>query len=330
MTKAGQSPHPPAQGVRIAWRDLPAAVRARVEQALGSPVVDSVSQPGGFSPGVAARLRLADGRRAFVKAVAPVPNPDAPAFHRREAAIVAALPAGLPVPRLLWHEDGTQTDERGWVVLVFEDVAGHNPPLPWDRQDLDRVLEGIAELSQRLTPSPIAGQPARSAPELFARSICGWRYLAEAGTDLIDQLDPWSRRHLDQLAEIEAAVPDAVAGDTLLHNDIRADNVLLTPDRVWFVDWPHATIGAAWVDSVLFAPSVTMQGGPPPETVLARHPAAAQADPAAIDATIAALAGFLTRHSLMPPPPGLPTLRPFQAAQAVVARRWLAERRGWV
>ena len=31
----------------------------------------------------------------------------------------------------------------------------------------------------------------------------------------------------------------------------------------------------------------------------------------------------------MPDPPGLPTLRAFQGAQAVIARSWLARRRGW-
>ena len=35
--------------------------------------------------------------------------------------------------------------------------------------------------------------------------------------------------------------------------------------RTMFVDWPHACIGAAFVDIVFLAPSVTMQGGPRPE-----------------------------------------------------------------
>ena len=45
-----------------------------------------------------------------------------------------------------------------------------------------------------------------------------------------------------------------------------------------------------------------------------------------VDAELAAVAGFFTARALEPPPPGLPTLRPFQAAQAEVARAWLAER----
>ena len=118
-------------------------------------------------------------------------------------------------------------------------------------------------------------------------------------------------------------------GNTLLHFDMRADNILLTPEKVWFVDWPQACTGAAWVDVVFFAPSVTMQGGPPPEEVIASHPSVHSADPTAVTAVIAALAGYFTQRALQPPPPGLPTLRPFQAAHGRVARRWLAERTGW-
>jgi len=36
-----------------------------------------------------------------------------------------------------------------------------------------------------------------------------------------------------------------------------------------------------------------------------------------------------TRQALLPPPPGLPTVRAFQAAQGQVARAWLAARTGW-
>ena len=38
--------------------------------------------------------------------------------------------------------------------------------------------------------------------------------------------------------------------------DVRADNFLLTPDRVVLVDWPWASIGAAFAEMIFFAPSV--------------------------------------------------------------------------
>ena len=99
-------------------------MRAEIERRLGSAVVAARTQTGGFSPGVATRLELADGRRAFVKAVSPVPNAVAPTIHRREGRIVAAIPASAPVPRLLFMLDD---DLDGWVVLAFEDVEGRQP-----------------------------------------------------------------------------------------------------------------------------------------------------------------------------------------------------------
>jgi hypothetical protein len=55
-------------GRRLDCERLPAAVRQGLQARLGSPVVHAATQPRGFSPGLAARLRLADGQRVFVKA----------------------------------------------------------------------------------------------------------------------------------------------------------------------------------------------------------------------------------------------------------------------
>jgi hypothetical protein len=70
-------PFPPATGLRLEWAEIPDDVRSQIEDLLGGSVVEARSQTGGFSPGVAARLRLAGGGRAFVKAVGPRVNPDA-------------------------------------------------------------------------------------------------------------------------------------------------------------------------------------------------------------------------------------------------------------
>jgi hypothetical protein len=100
----------------------------------------------------AAGLRTEDSRRVFLKAASPDPNPLTPEAHRREARITAALPEEAPVPRLLWsHDEG----EGGWVVLLFEDVEGRNPAVPWRAEELDETLDALAALSELLTPSPL-------------------------------------------------------------------------------------------------------------------------------------------------------------------------------
>jgi hypothetical protein len=93
-----------------------------------------------------------------------------------------------------------------------------------------------------------------------------------------------------------------------------------------FVDWPHVSLGAPWVDLLAFLPSVAMQGGPKPWELFDDHPVAGSATPEHVDAVLAALAGFFVQRSVLPPPPGLPTLRQFQRAQGVEALAWLRRR----
>ena len=303
--------------MRVHWNDLPGLIRDAIEERIGGRVVEAVTQAGGFSPGLAARLLLEDGRRIFVKAVSEAANPDSPAMHRREAEVVAAMPHGAPVPRLRWTYEN-----EGWVVLGFEDIDCRHPRLPWQEDDLALVVRSLQEMSVLLTPSPLESDTAASR---FAHGIRGWeRALLRRET----RLDTWAMRNLERLAELEGSAPSAVRGEALLHFDTRADNLLIADGRVYVVDWPSACIGAAWVDWVAMIPSVVMQGGPPPQAVLDRFEIN-DASSAEIDATLCSLAGYFVVRALDPPPPGLPTVRAFQAAQGKVALAWLRERLGW-
>jgi aminoglycoside phosphotransferase (APT) family kinase protein len=319
---------PPAEGARVAWQDVPEAARTAIEGICGAAVIEARTQPGGFSPGLAARVRCADGTRWFVKAASADLNLDAPRMHRQEAKVLADLDplilAGqLPVPRLR----GTVT-HGSWFALVVDDVDGRQPVVPWQDRELDLVLAALDRLAEALTPVPATILPAvPTVAEYLGANFSGWRALA--GTPRDDRLDPWSRARLAELAELEATWAAHAAGDTLLHADIRADNLLLTgngvaSDRIMVVDWPHACRGAAFVDLVGFAPSVAMQGGPAPAELLARSRTGQDVNRESLTAVVCALAGYFTQRSLQPAPPGLPTVRQFQAAQGEVARRWLA------
>jgi aminoglycoside phosphotransferase (APT) family kinase protein len=217
--------------------------------------------------------------------------------------------------------------------------------LPWRAGELKRVLDALYELATLLTPSPIALEPAgESLARLFGR----WHRIADPsdgsrpdgnepdgnepdGNEKADEgrLPIGIRNRLDELVELESRWPDAVRGDTLVHLDVRADNLLLTPDRVLVVDWPWAAVGAPWLDLVAMLPSVAMQGGPAPDDVWRAHPLNRGVDADRVDAFIAALAGLFVHDSLLPPPLGIPTLRAFQAGQGERVIAWLARRRGW-
>ena len=315
------TPAPPAAGVRTPWDALPATVRNAVADVLGgTPVVHAVTQPGGFSPGTAARIRTADGRRAFVKAVSADTNPHSPTLHRTEARHTAALPHTVPAPRLLGtYDDGT------WVALVLEEIPGRQPHVPWRERELQRVLDAVGELSRTLTPSPVDAPPAAEA---LADDFSGWQRLrAQPEHEVRGRLDAWTLGQLPRLADIATDWTRAASGDTLAHADLRADNMLLTAeDRVVFVDWPHAVRAAPWFDLLVMLPCVRAQGGPDPEEVFTAHPLGRDADQVGVTAALAALAGFFVEKSLRPAPPGLPTLRAFQRAQGDAALAWLRRR----
>jgi hypothetical protein len=314
------TPTGPAAGVHLPWAEVPAAVRTWAARVGGGVPATVRDMPGGFSPGATTVLDCPQGA-IFVKAVGAGLNPDSPELHRREAIVSASLPRTPELPRMLdLYDDGD------WVALAFVAVDGRPPAHPWDRDELRAAVRALDTLHEALTPNPVAGM--EPASERLRGLLCGWADLA-AMADLPVALDEWSGRNLSRLAELESGWPNALGGSTLLHCDVRSDNLLVTRGGVVFVDWPHACVGAPVFDLVAWAPSVALEGGPGPEELLALSGPASAVDRDVLVVLVAAFGGFLVRHSLQPPPPGLPTLRDFQAAQGAVALAWLRRLTGW-
>jgi hypothetical protein len=309
----------PAAGIHLPWAKVPPAVQGWAAALGGGEPTQVRDLHGGFSPGAAAWLEFPRGP-IFVKAVGEELNPQSPAMHRREAEISGALPALPAFPVLL-----DVYDEAGWVALAFDAIEGRLPRHPWDRAELDAVLLALEQAHAALTPSP--APHIASAARYFQHLFGGWAELATVGD--APRLDPWCREHLSRLVELEARWPEAIAGQTLVHGDIRSDNIVMAPAGPVFVDWPHAAVGNPVFDLVAWAPSVVLEGGPPPEELLAAHGPSRSADPGVVSALLAAVSGFFVAHSRRPSGPGLPTLRAFQTAQGEVALAWLRRCTAW-
>jgi aminoglycoside phosphotransferase (APT) family kinase protein len=265
----------------ISWWQLPDHVRSAVESSLGSDVVEAVTQPGGFSPGAKARVRTGKGGRAFVKALSMDRDSPSVRLYRNEAVVMPYLPVDLPVPRLL-----DVYDDGNWVALVYEDIDGRPPAIPWRRDELDRVAGAIADLGAALDPSPWPDAPTFA--DVNAGVMQAWRDLA---TSPPSNLDTPVRRMIDRLAAEEVDLGEVVRGEALLHDDIRSDNLLLTPDgRVVFVDWGMPCKGAVWLDLMMFALTPDLYEGADPDVLVRNHPLTHHVAPSSIDVVV--LAGY--------------------------------------
>jgi hypothetical protein len=311
-------PYPAPHGAtarRLEWAFLPPNLRTYIERKCGSPVLKAISQTSGFTPGFASVLVCEDGSRHFVKAASVKAQRMFADSYREEARKLAALPASVPAPRLLWHLDDD------WVALGIEYVAGRAPQRPWQQADLDALLDALETVADVLTPAP-DGLALDEAAADFASLLEGWPTIRETRTDL----DPALLVEAEALARRYAEI---CAGDTLVHTDIRSDNVLIDSDgRAQICDWNWPVRGSAWFDS--FAALIGPRGeGIDVDRVLAERRLFQGVDPELFDINLGLYVGYFFFQSTQPVPPTSPHIRDHQRWQGEVCWEWLAERRGW-
>ena len=237
------------------------------------------------------------GSTAFVKAGTEEITSE---FLRDELRFYQAVQAPF-MPRLLGY------DEADPPFLVLEDLSDWRWPPPWDDEAIDQVREALAELWS--TPAPEWVPPITEEREWL---LGGWATI-EADPQPFLSLDLGSRGWLDDaLAVLRRAAESApIEGDSLLHLDVRSDNLCLSDRGAVLVDWNLVHVGNPDLDLAAWAPSLLLEGGPSPEDLLPNAPGLA-----------AALAGFFASRAGLPPPPTAPKVRQIQRAQLEVALPW--------
>ncbi len=296
---------------RLDWLLLPPMTRRRVEDLFGTKVVEAVSSGAGFTPGCASVLTGADGRQIFLKAASKKAQRPFADAYREEIRKLRSLPSGLPVPRLLWsHEDDL------WVLLALEHVDGHQPARPWRPDELEASLDTLELMAQTLTPPPMQLPPFAAE---FADFLEGWDHVRAT-------YPGWP--HLDEAVDLAARFEAATAGNTLVHTDVRDDNLVVAADRVYLCDWNGPVLGAAWIDTVCLLASAHGDGLDA-DALLASRRLTRTVDPDSIDSLLALLCGFFLARRDEPAPHSSPWLRVHQSWYAEVTWSWLAQRRGW-
>lgn len=96
---------------------------------------------------------------------------------------------------------------------------------------------------------------------------------------------------------------------------------------MWLVDWPWASVGASWFDSVTYLLDVLVSDPAADVESHLEHPSLRGVPAEAIDAVLAGLAGSWIEKLQEAAPEDMPTLRDFQRREADAALLWV--RRRW-
>jgi hypothetical protein len=290
---------------RHEWDALPEGVRDAVEQQCGGQVIKAEAPDMGVSSEFTGTLHAAEGV-VFCKGI----RADHPAawMHRNEADVNRLLPSSL-APALLW-----QVEADGWLMLGFEHAPGRYPDLSPGSADLPPVADVVAALGRLTSFTALK----RSIAARWAR-LPVWQQYAQ---DPLDDLDPWEKENLPRLAELEAAAPELLDGDVLLHTDLQAGNLLINDDEVMVIDWAWASRGAAWIDPAFMVIRLIAAGHSPEsaESWAYQVPAWRAAPAVAVTAFAATVLGLWGRKTRST------SASPHSAQLTAVARSWARHR----
>lgn len=253
---------------------------------------------GGYTQAGRWIVRFQDDSTAFAKVGT---TEQTAGWLREEYVIYSAITASF-MPELLGWDGGEVP------ILVLEDLSAARWPPPWSRETVDRVMHTLAEVA--------CTRPPQGLPELesLRAALSGWTVVAAGPRPFLSLRlcsEDWLEIALPELVRAESEA--VLAGDRLVHLDVRSDNICFAADRTMLIDWNWACRGNPRADVAAWLPSLHAEGGPPPEELLPDEPEHA-----------ALISGYFASNAGLPPPETGPRVREGQLRALRTALPWAA------
>lgn len=312
---------------KIPWRLVPREVRQRVSQALGAPVTRATRVWGGYAPTPTYRLLLADGRRAFFKGTCQ----DSNTFMKKALLLEERVYQDLTSVLGTWMPQfyaAFRYDD--WHVLILEDLGPRSAP-PWTAEKTRAITHALAAFTHSsldVQPPvwlPLADEDlAQETWQRLAQESQEFQQIAALAGEEVFQALQWFQYIAPTIEHVLRQSALKEGAYTILHGDLRSDNLRFRQGQLYLFDWPSISLGRPEWDMVAFAQSVTVEGGPPPEQVMAWYSERFPSNPQAVECALAWWLTFFARRAWLPEVPGLPRLRRFQRQQLAVLAFWSA------
>ncbi len=273
---------------------------------MGAPPIAWRRASGGYTRAERWSARLADGRAVFIKAAV---DAGTSSWLRSEHAFYRRV-RGPFLPALLGWDVGDGDDAP---ILGLEDLGDACWPPPWRPGMVEAVMEALSALQAVPPPADLA----LPSLETHREELSCWRRVREEPSGFLGLglcTPGWLDAALPALLEAESAA--RLEGPSLVHLDIRSDNLCVRDGRAFLVDWNWACVGNPDADAAFWAPTLAAEGGPQPESLLGTAPESGY---------LAALAaGFWAWNAAKPDIHPGSTLRRHQRTWLRAALHWTA------
>lgn len=273
---------------------------SRVEKIIGSKPVSWTSIKSGYTQAERYVIQFENDTSAFVKVAT---EEDTIKWLRDEHKIYSILKAEY-LPQVLGWDDGE------FPLLILEDLStGHWPP-SWTPEQIQKVFDTL----EKLKTVKIDGD-FRSLSH-FKKEFTGWGKISKdpsgfLGLGLVSS--EWLQKALPVLIKAESEI--VFDGDSLVHTDIRSDNICFLGEKTYFIDWNWTVKGNPIFDVVYWLPSLYTEGGPTPWSFNINEPE-----------LIAGLAGFHAFSAYQPASfKGAEAIRALQLKFLKVYIPWVVE-----
>lgn len=280
---------------------MDAIVGSRVGAMLGSRVVEAHLVEGGYSGAERWIVALENDVTVFVK----MGIYDHTRHQVREEARFYQTFHEAFTPRFLGFEDHAESP-----LLILEDLSHATWPPPWTEDQIERV---VATLEQVASSPPPDYLPSL---EHYRENLSGWSRVEDDPSSFLSlglASEAWLREALPVMKE--ASDRAVLSGSSLVHFDVRSDNLAFLPNRTVLVDWSIPAVGNPLADIVGWLPSLHLEGGPAPREILGEQGAE----------LVALITGYWASRAGLPPPERAPRVRDLQQAQLKVSLPWATQ-----
>jgi len=244
---------------RPGWAEVPEDIIRQIEDIAGQKIKTGKIVWGGYSNSACFEITLFDGHKLFVKGTHPAQDAHGVKMVEQEIYAYKNIPHIREfAPQYLGMvSDG---DPDGWCLIVFEQLQKLEEII-WDTKLLHRTfatLKLFHGIKKESLPLDFPLAETTNYIERYFIPQGGWIRIKEEKeiykkflTLFIDkeEADKFFKHALPILCEKQkefCEIEDLTNG--VIHQDFRDDNILVTQNKIYIVDWPNSCYGSVELD----------------------------------------------------------------------------------